>query len=60
MAYNVYFSCDKCGNTYNWINKSVSMSRAIKLARRKGWCIGKNGWFCSECRNNKKKNKRVI
>ena len=20
MAYNVYFSCDSCGATYNWVN----------------------------------------
>lgn len=28
MAYNVYFSCDSCGATYNWVNHAVSYSAA--------------------------------
>ena len=50
MAYNVYFSCDKCGITYNWINRSVGIGIAKSIARDKGWQIGKKGWFCPSCR----------
>ena len=55
MAYNVYFCCEKCGATYSWTNYTVTMNRAIKIARRHGWRVGKRGWFCSECRKEKKK-----
>lgn len=50
MAYNVYFCCDKCGITYSWINHSVSLSIAIKMARDAGWSVGKRGWYCPKCR----------
>ncbi len=32
MAYNVYFSCDSCGATYNWVNHAVSYSAAVSIA----------------------------
>ena len=54
MAYNVYFVCEKCGKGYNWVNVTVSLDNAIKLARRCGWQVGKNGWFCNDCKTRKK------
>lgn len=54
MAYNVYFSCDSCGATYNWINHAVSYSAAVSIARRYGWSVGKCGWFCPECRKKRR------
>lgn len=54
MAYNVYFSCDSCGATYNWVNHSVSYSAAVLIARSYGWIVGKRGWFCSECRKKRR------
>lgn len=53
MAYNVYFSCDMCGVTYNWVNHAVSYSSAVAIARSYGWSVGKRGWFCPECRKKK-------
>ncbi len=54
MAYNVYFSCDSCGATYNWVNHAVSYSAAVSIARNYGWSVGKHGWFCSECRKKRR------
>lgn len=54
MAYNVYFSCDTCGTTYNWVNHAVSFSMAIAIARNYGWSVGKRGWFCPECRKKRR------
>nr|DAL71690.1 MAG TPA: adenylate kinase [Caudoviricetes sp.] len=54
MAYNVYFSCDSCGATYNWINHAVSYSAAVSIARRYGWSVGKRGWFCPERRKKRR------
>jgi len=54
MAYNVYFCCDKCGDTYSWINTSVSIDRAKKIARDRGWEVGKRGWYCPKCRSRRK------
>lgn len=54
-AYNVYYCCDKCGATHSWINHSVSLSIAIKMARDDGWSVGKRGWYCPECRRKPKK-----
>ena len=55
MAYNVYFCCDKCGDTYSWINTSLSISIAKTIARERGWEVGKYGWYCPKCRKRKKK-----
>lgn len=55
MAYNVYFSCDTCGATYNWVNHTVSKSTAARIARSDGWSVGKRGWFCPECRKKRMK-----
>ena len=55
MAYNVYYSCDKCGNTHSWINHSVSFSIAKAMARSNGWEVGKRGWYCPKCRRRKAK-----
>jgi hypothetical protein len=57
MAYNVYFSCDRCGETHNWVNHMIAYSTAVRIAREKGWQIGKRGWFCSFCKHkaNRKK-----
>ena len=54
MAYNVYFSCDTCGATYNWVNHTVSQSTAARIARSDGWSVGKRGWFCPECRKKRR------
>lgn len=51
MAYNVYFSCDRCGLTYNWVNKMIAYSTAVSIAREKGWQVGKRGWFCPFCKH---------
>lgn len=53
MAYNVYFCCDKCGETYSWINNSVSLSVAVRIARDIGWTVGKRGWYCPKCRQKR-------
>lgn len=54
MAYNVYICCEKCGVTLSWINCSVSLSTATRIARKYGWSVGKSGWFCSNCRRRKR------
>ena len=54
MAYNVYFCCDTCGVTHNWVNHTVSLSTAIAIARSYGWSVGKRGWFCPECRKKRR------
>ena len=54
MAYNVYFSCDSCGATHNWMNHTVSQSTAVSIARSYGWSVGKCGWFCPECRKKRR------
>lgn len=50
MAYNCYFSCDRCGDGWSWINQTISYNRAVKRARERGWTVGKNGWFCPSCK----------
>lgn len=50
MAYNVYYCCDRCGSTRHWINLTVSLNRAVAMARRDGWAVGKHGWYCPKCR----------
>lgn len=55
MAYNVYFQCEKCGNSYCRTNYTISLTRATKIARKKGWQVGKKGWFCPNCRTTKRK-----
>lgn len=54
MAYNVYFSCDVCGTTHNWVNVSIGYGLAVRIARKAGWQVGKTGWFCPDCRMRKK------
>lgn len=55
MAYNVYFCCDKCGDTYSWVNTPVGITYAERLARNKGWQVGRKGWFCPSCRTTKRR-----
>ena len=55
MAYNVYFCCDICGATWSWVNVTVNLSCAQRIARAKGWQVGKNGWFCPDCKTQKRK-----
>lgn len=54
MAYNVYFCCDKCGATWSWVNQTVNLSTATRIARKYGWQVGKTGWLCQNCRNRKR------
>ena len=51
MSYNVYFACDRCGHTYNWVNIMIAYSTAVRIAREKGWQVGKRGWFCPFCKH---------
>ena len=55
MAFNVYYCCDRCGVTHSWINNSVSLAIATKMARHDGWQVGKRGWYCPKCRTIKSK-----
>lgn len=50
MAYNVYISCDRCGEGYSWVNMTVNYSSAVSFARSKGWRVGKKGWYCPDCK----------
>lgn len=50
MAYNVYISCDRCGEGYSWVNMTVNYSSAVSYARSKGWRVGKKGWYCPDCK----------
>lgn len=55
MAYIVYFACDRCGTESGmWVNHTVSQSRAAKIARDRGWQIGKQGYVCPMCRRERK------
>lgn len=56
MSYNVYFACDRCGHTYNWVNKMIAHSTAVRIAREKGWQVGKKVGFV-RCKH--KANRRV-
>ncbi len=61
MAYNIYFACDNCGATPSlWINTTVSLSKAIKIARRRGWQVGKRGWICPNCQAKMKINRKTV
>lgn len=51
MAYNVYCSCDRCGQALNWINHTVSYRTAVAVARSNGWQVGKKGWYCPICKH---------
>lgn len=55
MAYNVYICCDKCGtDPFAWTNITVSLSKAEMIAKKNGWKITKEGWYCPECREKYK------
>lgn len=54
MAFNVYYCCDKCGVTHNWTNCDPNFNRAVRIARKSGWQVGKTGWYCPECRTRKR------
>ena len=51
MAYSVKVACDKCGeNPFFWTNQTITMKRAMRLAKNEGWLITRNGnWYCTEC-----------
>ena len=57
MAYNVYICCDRCGNEiFSWINTTVSLSLATKIARHHGWMVTKyGGFYCPKCKLSIKK-----
>ena len=57
MAYEVRVVCDKCGGGFYWTNSSVSKSEATRIARKKGWQIGKRGWVCPDCKKRKDEKK---
>lgn len=59
MAYNVYFACDRCGiEGISWVNHSVSLSICEKIARERGWRVGRHGWICPACQKSKRKKER--
>ena len=59
MAFNSYYACDKCGRVGGaWINYTVCVGTAVSIARKKGWQIGKNGWFCPNCRTVKQPSRK--
>lgn len=51
MAYNVSICCDRCGeDPFNFVNETVSYTKAEKLVKRHGWRVTKTGaWYCKEC-----------
>lgn len=50
MAYIVYYACDCCGAEGGvWLNTTVSQSRAAKIARERGWQVGKRGYIWPKC-----------
>lgn len=50
MAYNVYVACDCCGEKLFAItNETVSITRAEKAAKLKGWKVTQDGWYCQDC-----------
>jgi hypothetical protein len=57
MAYNVYAACDKCGESILsfGVNHPMPITRAVYIARKRGWSVGKKGWICPDCRKAKKK-----
>lgn len=55
MAYRVSFHCDRCGDGFVWVDTTVTYNFAIRIARSKGWQVGKKGWFCPNCRQTKRK-----
>lgn len=59
MAYEVWLSCDTCAYGIWWKDESVSKSRAITIARQKGWQFGKAGCFCPYCVKRRKKQNEV-
>lgn len=55
MAYIVYFACDLCGKEGGvWLNTTVSKSRIDKIARNRGWRVGKQGYVCPKCQCKRK------
>lgn len=57
MAYNVYICCDRCGCNYlAWTNMTVSVSKAERIAKSKGWKVTHSGaWYCQDCREKEDK-----
>jgi len=55
MAYNVYYSCEKCDTIRSWVNGGPKFNSAVRIARKAGWQVGKLGWFCPKCRTRKKR-----
>ena len=50
MAYNVYVACDCCGEElFNQTKQTVSITKAMKTAKKKGWKIKDGGWYCKDC-----------
>lgn len=59
MAYICYFACDRCGKEGGaWINRTVSLTTSIAIARDYGWKVGRRGWICPSCQNGKKKDRK--
>lgn len=60
MAYNIYICCDRCGNeSFSWINTTVSLYYAIRIARMHGWMVTQNnGFYCPSCKEKLKAEKR--
>lgn len=55
MAYIVYFACDYCGKEGGaWMNRTVSQGIVTKIARDRGWQVGKRGYVCPKCQRKRK------
>lgn len=50
MAYNVSFSCDRCGVSYK-CEDNVDYTTVAEIARGMAWLVDKRGWFCPFCKH---------
>ncbi len=55
MGFEVKVVCDRCGNGFGWNNVAIGKSFATKLAKEKGWSVGKQ-WTCRKCKKIMKGN----
>lgn len=52
MGYEVWIICDRCGKSFGWDNTAIGIAFAKKIARGKGWSVGKK-WLCNACKKAK-------
>ena len=62
MAYNVYVSCDRCGeDPFVWTNQPVSMRQAKRFVKKEGWTVTGDGrWYCPECWDTVQKTEEIV